>query len=119
VKAKLDIEEIAELCHETNRAICEASGDMSQKPWGNAEVWQRQSAVQGVEFRIANPDSTAKDQHDAWSRDKVADGWKYGEVKDPAAKTHPCLVDYEQLPIVQQVKDHVFAAIVVTALRAE
>lgn len=29
---------------------------------------------------------------------KIADGWKYGEAKDPEAKTHPCLVPFDKLP---------------------
>jgi hypothetical protein len=44
--------------------------------------------------------------------DKVAAGWHYGEVKDAEAKTHPCMVAYEELPFEQRVKDHVFRAIV-------
>lgn len=38
----------------------------------------------------------------------------YGEVKDGEAKTHPCLVPYEQLPPAQRLKDDLFAAIVRT-----
>jgi hypothetical protein len=40
------------------------------------------------------------------------EGWVYGETKDPVAKTHPCLVAYNDLPIEQQVKDHLFRAVV-------
>jgi hypothetical protein len=36
----------------------------------------------------------------------------HGEVKDAAAKTHPCLVDYADLPHEQKVKDDLFAAVV-------
>jgi hypothetical protein len=32
-------------------------------------------------------------------------------VKDPEAKTHPCLVPYDDLPEYQQLKDRVFLAI--------
>ncbi len=39
-------------------------------------------------------------------------GWRYGLKKDPAAKTHPCLVPYWQLPAEQRRKDGLFAAIV-------
>ena len=103
---------IAIVCHEANRAWCKANDDDSQKPWDEAEEWQRQSAVKGVEYRLENPDAPASAQHDAWMADKVADGWVYGEVKDPEAKTHPCLVPYNQLPEQQRKKDHLFQAIV-------
>ena len=107
-----DTESIARVCHEVNRAICEASGDHSQKSWETAAQWQRDSAVRGVAFTLANPAATPADQHVAWMQDKLADGWVYGAVKDAEAKTHPCLVAYDELPFEQRVKDHAFRAIV-------
>lgn len=105
-------EMIARVCHEANRAWCVENGDTSQKPWGDAEPWQRDSAIKGVQFALANPDAPASAQHDAWSADKLAAGWRYGEVKDADAKTHPCLVPFDQLPHHQQAKDRLFKAIV-------
>lgn len=104
--------QIAKLCHEANRAICEAQGDHSQVPWESAAQWQKDSAIKGVQFRLDNPNATAGDQHEVWMRDKVVDGWTYGVEKDVQRKTHPCLVQYDLLPFEQRVKDHVFAAIV-------
>ena len=63
-------------------------------------------------FAMQNSDASPSAQHEAWMRDKVADGWVYGPVKDADAKTHPCMVPYDQLPPEQRVKDHVFKAIV-------
>ncbi len=40
----------------------------------------------------------AKNTHDTWARQRLADGWKYGPRRDDAAKEHPCLVPYEDLP---------------------
>ena len=40
------------------------------------------------------------------------DGWTYGEVKDPARKTHPTLLPFGGLPAEQQLKDRLFIAIV-------
>lgn len=113
---KFDEITVAKLCHEANRAICEAAGDHSQKPWDEAEEWQRESAIKGVRFRLANPTATPEDQHNAWCADKISDGWVYGDQKDSVAKTHPCLVHYAKLPFEQRVKDHVFQAIVATCL---
>lgn len=36
----------------------------------------------------------------------------YGQVKDANAKTHPCLVPFDQLPRDQQFKDRLFRTIV-------
>lgn len=103
---------IATTCHEANKVWCEANGDTSQKHWNDAEDWQRNSAIKGVEFRINNPDAGEDTQHNAWMKDKVDAGWVYGEVKDADKKTHPCIVPFNDLPLFQQKKDKLFCAIV-------
>jgi len=103
---------IARICHEANRAICEANRDYSQVDWNDAEDWQKDSAIRGVQFVLDSPDVTVEDLHNNWCRDKVRDGWEYGEVKDAVRKTHPCLVAYQKLPTEQQLKDKVFRGIV-------
>ena len=108
----MTIEDVARVCHEANRAFCEAIGDQSQKPWESASLWQRNSAIEGVRFRLANPDASPAAQHDAWTADKVADGWTYNPVKDPALKQHPCLVPFDELPPEQRAKDVLFVAVV-------
>jgi len=40
----------------------------------------------------------AKNAHDIWARQRLAEGWTYGPERDDAKKQHPCLVPYEQLP---------------------
>jgi hypothetical protein len=108
----LNVEQTARVCHEANKAYCESIGDYSQQIWAEAEEWQRSSAIRGVEFALANPNARASAQHDAWLADKKTDGWKYGAVKDSAAKEHPCIVAYEDLPFEQRMKDHLFRAVV-------
>lgn len=103
---------IARVCHEANRAYCETIGDTSQRPWLEAEEWQRESAIQGVTFALASPSAPACAQHDAWVADKRAAGWTYGPVKDAAKKQHPCIVPYAELPVEQRRKDALFKAIV-------
>ena len=109
---KQNIEIIARMCHETNKAWCEANDDLTQKSWEEAEPWQRESARMGVKFRLDNPDAKENAQHNAWMSDKIQSGWVYGEVKDADKKTHPCIVPFEELPIFQQQKDKLFCAIV-------
>lgn len=106
------VEKIARICHEANGSLCNAEGDHSQTSWDEAPDWQKDSAVVGVNYVISNPLAPVSALHDSWSRQKVQDGWKYGPHKDPVAKTHPCLVLFEQLPPIQQAKDYLFKAIV-------
>lgn len=108
------IEAIARVAHEANRAWCEANGDMSQPTWADAPDWQRESAINGVGFHMKNPDAGDSASHDNWMAEKIAAGWVYGEEKNPDSTppTHHCIVPFDQLPKVQQVKDALFRAIV-------
>ncbi|MES2395798.1 MAG: RyR domain-containing protein [Bacteroidota bacterium] len=104
--------DIAIVCHQANKVWCEGNGDFSQKDWNEAEAWQTESAVKGVEFKLDNPDAKEDAQHNVWMKDKVDAGWVYGEVKDAEKKTHPCIVPFNELPEFQQKKDALFCAIV-------
>lgn len=107
---------VAKICHETNRAYCETLGDMSQLKWEEAPAWQRESAIKGVEFRIANPKATPADMHESWMKEKFESGWSYGPIKDPEKKQHPCMQPYEKLPLEQRRKDYLFSAVVIACL---
>ncbi len=107
-----DVQTIARVCHEANRAYCLSLGDTSQVPWDDAPEWQRNSARLGVEFNLANPDAPASRSHDSWLEVKRAEGWRYGPVKDAERKEHPCFVPYGALPPEQRLKDSIFKAIV-------
>lgn len=104
--------QIARVCHEANRAYCEALGDYSQVEWINAPQWQVDSAIKGVELHSEHHDAGPQASHESWLAQKVADGWIYGETKDAEAKTHPCMVPFDDLPPAQQAKDFIFRGIV-------
>ena len=40
----------------------------------------------------------AAHNHDIWAQQRIAEGWKLGSCRDDAAKTHPDLVPYDELP---------------------
>ena len=108
----MTLQEAAKVCHEANRALCEALGDTSQTAWDDAPMWQKESAINGVVFNLGNPTAPASASHDNWLAEKKRDGWKHGPVKDADKKEHPCFVPYGDLPVEQQTKDVLFKAIV-------
>lgn len=108
----MEREEIARLAHEANAAYCRMLGDFSQPRWEDAPDWQKKSALNGVHFIIENPTASPSSSHENWLREKEADGWHYGPVKDPVRKTHPCFLPYKELPEEQRIKDTIFGAVV-------
>lgn len=108
----VDIEKVAMVCYETNRAWCAANGDFSQMPWETAPQWQKDSAIAGVQFRLDNPSAGPEAQHEEWLKFKIEDGWTYGFSKDAVKKTHPCLLPYHELPLVERIKDSLFKSVI-------
>lgn len=47
----------------------------------------------------------AKNVHDQWSKQRIAEGWTYGPERNDALKQTPCLVPYEQLPEIEKEYD--------------
>lgn len=109
-------EQIAQVCHEANRAYCLMLGDASQPLWPDAPDWQRDSAIHGVLNVMSGAVTKPSDSHESWMREKVEAGWVYGPTKDPAKKEHPCIVPYSDLALSQQRKDALFLAICNTLL---
>ena len=106
------IEKIARLCHELNRRICEIIGDHSQQAWEDAPEIIKNSARVGVESHLENPDLTPEESHDLWMDFKLKEGWVRSATKSVEAKTHPLLCPYDELPLFDRLKDHVFSCAV-------
>lgn len=113
----MDRMDIARVCHEVNKAYRESIGDFSQLVWEDAPQWQKDSALLGVNLHV-DKDVSPSATHEIWMKQKVDDGWVYGDVKDPELKQHPCIVAYEDLDVQQQSKDFIFRG-VVHALRSQ
>lgn len=106
-------DQIAHVVHDANRALQIEQADPTipvSARWEDLDAETKASAVDGV---VAVHDGSSPEQmHDNWTRFKVAHGWTLGPVKDEATKRHPLLIPYADLPESQQVKDHLFVAIV-------
>lgn len=106
------VAKIAQVMHEGTRAWQKANGQDVVPTWGRAPKWMKESSVEAVRWRLANPAAGASAQHDRWSEHKKATGWKYGKTKSGVKKTHPMLVPYGDLPEVERRKDALVNAVI-------
>lgn len=123
-----EIRKVAMVCHTAWYAYTVVGLREAGQPWHTAPEWQKESICAGVrswnrwvnelttqEFEElslesgmrAAIDHLAPTAHQEWSDHKISEGWVFGENKDSDAKTHPCLVDYDQLSSAQRLKDDV------------
>lgn len=105
-------EEIARVCHEANKAMQYVQGDpCPSQPWDAEPEWVKEGTINMV--RLVRLGYTAKDMHNEWRERYHKDGWVRGDIKDYVAKTHPCLVEYYELPRIQRDKSEVIRGIIV------
>jgi hypothetical protein len=110
-------EACAMAAHEANRAYCIAIGDKTQPSWEGAPAWMMRSARDGVRGVLLDGND-ARSSHELWMTEKYADGWVYGEIKNPTTKERPCLVPWEDLPPEQRAKDELFVNTVIAMAKA-
>ncbi len=53
----------------------------------------------------ANMETLAEAEHNGWMAHRAATGWSYGTPRDDAAKRHPAMVPYADLPEKEKDKD--------------
>jgi hypothetical protein len=95
---------------------CKMHGDHSIKEWDDAEQWQRDDTVKMVKS-VLSGEYSPRAEHERWKDNKVKKGYVWGAVKnDDAAKgplTNPNIKDYNELPIIQRMKDHLLIVVTV------
>lgn len=104
------VEDIARVCHEANRELQVLLGDPVSPPWDECDVTMQESVKHGV--RVAQEGNGPQELHRQWRMVREALGWVYGPEKDAEEKTHPNLVDWNDLPPLQRAKDQLFHAVV-------
>lgn len=109
---KLTIEDVARIAYDANRRLNIVAGNVDYPTWDDVAPEDRLMFLEGVRGQWANPNRSAKQVHDYWMDDRIANGWKYGETRDFHLKTHPSLIPFEEISVLEQVKDTLFTNMV-------
>lgn len=111
--AMRDIQSIAEMAYEVNRAYCAiVDPGRSIVAFDDAPLETRESVVIGVQHLLDNPEADPAEMHDFWMKTKIAQGYIHGHQVDHGLKTHPNLVPWENLSLAEQAKDAIFIGVV-------
>lgn len=104
------IHQLAEFAYVINKAYCESIGDFSQPEWSEVDFDSQFIYLLNV-TRNLKKEMTPEEAHNVWMKVRKSEGWVYGPIKDLAAKTHPCMVPWNEVPQEQKIKDFLFLAV--------
>ena len=113
----MDIEKIAEFIYEAARLEAIWSNrSIIPEVWAKRDEAFRKQMVDVVGRYLAMEKlPTPEAAHNSWMKSYFEMGWKYGEKRDLALKTHSDLVPYNELPKDERDKDAVFLALICIA----
>lgn len=71
-----------------------------ERPYGPTPTEEDMVAtLDAVEYLKENPLASARDMHIRWMATKRQAGWVWGRVKDSTRRTHPLLIEFEQMSL--------------------
>lgn len=107
--------------HAANDAHCVAYGQPSYGKWEDLSEAVRASIISGankvLESLKQGKVPVAGFMHQEWLNYKLAAGWKYGPTKSEIHKTHPNIIPFQHLTVIEQAKDMIFVSVVASTLK--
>jgi len=76
------------------------------------------SAVQLSPDILKLTEQLARNAHEVWAKERMAQGWRPGPKRDDGRKEHPCLIPYEELPESEKIYDRNTAIETLKAIQA-
>lgn len=92
---------LAEPDKEDNRAAARRMGDVLAK----AGLALSDDTTKSEMDLPADLEPMAEAEHDGWMAQRAQNGWSWGAARDDAAKKHPSMLPYAQLPEREKEKD--------------
>ena len=105
----INVNKIAELAHELNRAWCDITGESDKLSWSESSQEIRDATIHGVKKILeSHYQPTPEQMWNEWKQYKLKAGWSKG-CYSVENKTHPNLVEeYEELSEIDRMKDRIF-----------
>ena len=119
-----ELETLAMACYTLNQDYCDAiTLDYEYTFWADLDRDVQLSYIAAVYTLFnklelmypqdrTNVDKLAKEQHDAWLESRKAEGWSFGLSVNKELKTHPNMVEWEELSHEEKLKDILFVTTV-------
>lgn len=79
------------------RTVREAIRNWSAAHRAQTPSWMRHCTMDSVDFMLEIPDATDTDQFNRWVAGRRNTGWTRGAKMDARKKTHPLMVEAEEL----------------------
>jgi len=97
-------EELPDSLRESNRHFADSVGNRLADLGAELEPLTGPARLRGMDAALI--DELARVEHDRWTDDLIANGWRHHDSdKDPERKLHPLLVPWEQLDEAERDKD--------------
>ncbi|WP_026317743.1 RyR domain-containing protein [Algicola sagamiensis] len=108
----MNIEEIARMAHEMDRAYRKSMLDFSLPLWECTSESYKTSAIDQVEFHLQNPSIGPETKHNQWLKRRALEGWCWGPVKDEHKKQDPRIISFAKLPPHDRAREHLYYQVV-------
>ena len=106
------LDAVARAAHEANRAYRRMIGQDEGLAWDLADPSTQACVRDGVRAVFNDYVVTPAECHERWVERMHSSGWVFGPEKNTATKTHPCLVNWYDLPNEEKAKDELFLEVV-------
>ena len=100
----------ARTAYEVVRRYKEFYAEPTDGGWDELEETVRHKHIVAIQEILKRKSITPETVHQLWIESMAKLGWKYGPAKSDIDKTHPCLIDYNELDDRDKVKDVIFLA---------
>ena len=98
---------LAQVAVEVDRCVCQAAGADLPKPWADMTEEERGHVVSAVVSFRSDEKCTPETLHEDWLKKMKEEGWDFGAF-DEEKKTHPLMLPYTKLPMLQVLRDALF-----------